>query len=96
MASSQGGVNIEDVAAANPDAIMKIPIDITIGLTQEQALDVAQKLGFGERSQEISALFLNVYKMFKATDSLMIEINPLAEDSNGDCKSAIDQSQSIH
>lgn len=55
------------------------------GLTQEKALAVAQKLGFGDRAQEISQMFLNVYKLFKSSDALMVELNPLAEDSNGEC-----------
>jgi succinyl-CoA synthetase beta subunit len=84
IASSQGGINIEDVAAENPDAILKIPIDIVTGLTPELALDVAKQLGFAERSQEASQLFLKVYEMFKKTDALMVEINPLTEDSNGE------------
>lgn len=86
IASSQGGVNIEDVAAENPDAILKIPIDIMEGLTAKKALDVANQLGFGDRSKEISEMFLNVYKLFLKSDALMVELNPLAEDSNGECK----------
>lgn len=86
IASSQGGVNIEDVAAENPDAILKIPIDIIEGLTPAKALEVAQKLGFGDRAKEISEMFLNVYQLFLKSDALMVELNPLAEDSNGECK----------
>lgn len=40
IGSSQGGVNIEDVAAENPDAIVKEPIDIVQGITKEQAVKV--------------------------------------------------------
>jgi len=83
MASSQGGVNIEDVAAENPDAILKVPIDIVEGLSAAKALDVAKQLGFGNRSEEISKMFLNVYKLFVKSDALMVELNPLAEDSDG-------------
>lgn len=46
IASSQGGVNIEDVAKENPDAIIKEPIDIMTGLSKDQALKVAKSLGF--------------------------------------------------
>ncbi|ODN04732.1 Succinyl-CoA ligase [ADP-forming] subunit beta, mitochondrial [Orchesella cincta] len=84
IASSQGGVNIEDVAAENPDAILKIPIDVVEGLSKEKAVSVAQKLGFGDKSDHISNMFLNVYKLFTSSDALMVELNPLAEDSNGD------------
>lgn len=86
IASSEGGVNIEDVAAESPEKIMKIPIDITEGLTPALALSVAQKLGFAERSEEASQIFLNCYKLFTEKDALMVEINPLAEDTNGECK----------
>ena len=41
IGSSQGGVNIEDVAAENPDAIVKEPIDIVEGIKMEQAVSVA-------------------------------------------------------
>jgi len=84
IASSQGGVNIEDVAAENPDAILKIPIDVVEGLTKDKALSVAKKLGFGDKSEHISNMFLNVYKLFTTSDALMVELNPLAEDSNGE------------
>lgn len=46
IASSQGGVNIEDVARDNPDAILYEPIDIVTGITKEQALAVAEKVRF--------------------------------------------------
>jgi len=84
IASSQGGINIEDVAAENPDAIMKEPIDIVEGFSKDKALQVAKKLGFAERSEEASELFLKCYELFQKTDALMVEINPLAEDSNGE------------
>lgn len=93
IASSQGGVNIEDVAAENPDAILKIPIDVVEGLSEQKALSVAEKLGFGDRSKEISKMFLNVYKLFTTSDALMVELNPLAEDSNGECKEMHFQTQ---
>jgi succinyl-CoA synthetase beta subunit len=86
IASSQGGVNIEDVAAENPDAILKIPIDIQEGLSADKALSVAKQLGFGDKSNEISQMFLRVYELFCKSDALMVELNPLAEDSNGECK----------
>ena len=66
---------------------MKIPIDIIEGLTPAKAKEVAQKLGFTDRADEVSQIFLNCYKLFQSTDALMVEINPLAEDTNGQCKS---------
>ncbi|RUP49949.1 LOW QUALITY PROTEIN: hypothetical protein BC936DRAFT_140902 [Jimgerdemannia flammicorona] len=52
VASSQGGVDIESVAAENPDAIITLPVDIKTGLSREQALDLATRVGFTERCQD--------------------------------------------
>lgn len=81
IASSQGGVNIEEVAAENPDAILYEPIDIAQGLTKEQAVKVAEKLGLGNVSELISQTLLNMYDLFVKKDALLIEINPYAEDA---------------
>ncbi len=85
IASSEGGVNIEDVAAESPDKILKFPIDIIEGFKPEKALSIAQQLGFTDRAKEISQLFLNCYELFTSSDALMVEINPLAEDTNAQC-----------
>lgn len=50
IASSQGGVNIEDVAKENPDAIIKEPIDLMTGLSKDQAVKVAKGLGFKQNN----------------------------------------------
>lgn len=81
IASSQGGVNIEEVAAENPDAILYEPIDIVQGLTKEQAVKVAEKLGLGNVSEQIAKTLLNMYDLFVKKDALLIEINPYAEDA---------------
>ncbi|KAJ3184829.1 beta' subunit [Gaertneriomyces sp. JEL0708] len=80
IASSQGGMNIEDVAAENPEAIVTLPIDINTGLKREDARSVAEKLGFtGDSIDQAVETFENLYKIFIEKDSTMIEINPLAE-----------------
>ena len=87
IASSEGGVNIEEVAEKNPDAIVKFPIDIHEGLTDSKAKDVAKQLGFpSNRHEEVAQIFVNLYNLFVSKDATMVEINPFAEDSNGDCK----------
>ncbi|CAD6242181.1 GSCOCG00009437001-RA-CDS [Cotesia congregata] len=95
IASSQGGVNIEEVAATNPDAIMYEPIDINKGITKEQASRIAEKLGLGNVKDYISNIILNLYAMFLKKDALLLEVNPLAEDIQGnyfalDCKCRFD------
>ncbi|KAL5274281.1 SUCLA2 family protein [Megaselia abdita] len=86
IASSQGGVNIEEVAAENPDAIIYEPIDISKGLSKEQACKVAEKVGLGEQAEETATMLLNMYDLFVKKDALLIEINPYAEDALEDCK----------
>ncbi|KAL9890513.1 succinyl-coenzyme A synthetase beta subunit, ADP-forming isoform 1-T2 [Glossina fuscipes fuscipes] len=82
IASSQGGVNIEEVAAENPEAIIYEPIDIKQGLTKELAKKVAQAIGVGAAHEEKTIQLLeNMYKLFVQKDALLIEINPYAEDA---------------
>lgn len=53
------------------------------GLTKDQALSVANKLGLTSKQEEAADMFINLYNLFIKYDATMIEINPLAEDSNG-------------
>lgn len=86
IASSQGGVNIEDVAAENPDAIIYEPINIKEGLTPEIACRVASKVGLDEHADEITKMLMNMYDLFVKKDALLIEINPYAEDAIEGCE----------
>lgn len=81
IASSQGGVNIEEVAAENPDAIVYEPIDIKAGLQKAQALAIAKKVGLEDHAEETAKMLLNMYDLFVKKDALLIEINPYAEDA---------------
>jgi succinyl-CoA synthetase beta subunit len=85
VTSAQGGMNIEDVAKEDPSAIITTPIDFYNGLSQEQGLELAKKLGFkNEKTQAQAAeTFVNLYKIFKEKDATQIEINPLAETQDG-------------
>lgn len=82
--SSQGGMEIEEVARTNPDAIRKEPIDPLVGLTEEAAADLAQWAGLtGETAGEFCKVLQDLYAFFMAKDCLLAEINPLAVDKNG-------------
>lgn len=81
IASSQGGVNIEEVAVENPDAILYEPIDIVEGLKPEQARKIAEKVGLGNVADQISKTLINMYDLFIKKDATLIEINPYAEDA---------------
>ncbi|XP_004928485.2 succinate--CoA ligase [ADP-forming] subunit beta, mitochondrial [Bombyx mandarina] len=81
IASSQGGVNIEDVAAENPDAITYEPIDIVSGITDDQICRVIEKIGLQEFATEAHGMIKKMYDLFLKKDALLIEVNPYAEDA---------------
>ncbi|KAJ9064659.1 succinate--CoA ligase beta chain [Entomophthora muscae] len=83
VASSQGGMDIEAVAEENPEAILKHNVDIFKGLAREDAVALAQKVGFSPSCVEEAAdTFIKLYKLFIEKDATMVEINPMAESSN--------------
>ncbi|XP_043850059.1 succinate--CoA ligase [ADP-forming] subunit beta, mitochondrial isoform X2 [Dromiciops gliroides] len=84
IGSSQGGVNIEDVAAENPEAIFKEPIDIMEGIKKEQAARLAQNMGFPSGLVDSAAdNMMKLYELFLKYDATMVEINPMVEDADG-------------
>merc|ERR1712142_303923 len=85
IASSEGGVNIEEVAEKNPDAIVKFPIDVKKGLEIDGAKEIATAVGIHpNKVDEVAQIFLNLYSLFTTKDASMVEINPFAEDSTGE------------
>merc|ERR1712223_782233 len=85
IASSEGGVNIEEVAEKNPDAIVKFPIDVKIGLELDGAKEIAKAVGIHPtKVDEVAQILLNLYDLFPSKDASMVEINPFAEDSTGE------------
>ena len=84
--SSQGGVNIEEIAAENPDAIIYSPIDFVKGINKIEVEKIAQKIGLDGQKDQVVDMVDKMYKLFIKRDALLIEINPYAEDTNGLCK----------
>lgn len=86
VASAQGGMNIEEVAAKNPSAIITTPIDFEKGLSKDEAISVAKKLGFqtDKTQSEAADIFINLYRIFKEKDATQIEINPMALTTDGE------------
>lgn len=84
MASAEGGVEIEEVAKTNPDAIHKIPIDPDLGMTDFLARKIAFKL-FSDMAQvkQAADIFKKMYQIFMETDASIVEINPLATSDGG-------------
>ena len=78
MASAEGGVDIEEVAAKNPAAILKEPIRPELGLLPYQARKLAFQLGFvGDQVAQAEKIMMALSKVFLAKDCNLAEINPL-------------------
>jgi len=85
VASTEGGVEIEAVAAKSPEKIIREAIDPLAGLQPFQARKIAKQLGF-ESSQlkNASKLFEGLYRTFIAFDCSMVEVNPLVVTTKGE------------
>ena len=92
MASSEGGMDIEEVAAKTPEKIHKVVVDPAVGMEPFQARQLAFKIGMkGETVNRAVKAFLGLYKVFTACDCSLAEINPLVETKDAqviplDCK----------
>jgi succinyl-CoA synthetase beta subunit len=84
MASSEGGMDIEEVAAKTPDKIHKVFIDPEKGLTDAEAIEVARKIGIPQASLDQGrAMLQGLYRAFDETDASLAEINPLIVSGDG-------------
>jgi len=84
MASSEGGMDIEAVAAATPEKIHKVTIDPIKGLQDGDAAEVARKIGVPEQAvSEARDLLKGLYRAFDETDASLAEINPLIVTAEG-------------
>jgi succinyl-CoA synthetase beta subunit len=83
MASTEGGMDIEEVAEHSPEKIIKEWIDPKVGLQGFQARKVAFKLGLeGNALKEMVKFIFSLYKAFESSDSSMFEINPVLKTSD--------------
>ena len=87
MASSEGGMDIEEVAHNTPEKIIKVFVDPLVGLTDAQATDLAKGIGVPEGSvaKAVDA-FKKLYTCYMETDASLAEINPLILEGNGNIK----------
>jgi succinyl-CoA synthetase beta subunit len=96
--STEGGVDIEEVAEKNPDAIVKLHVDPLIGLQPFQVRQVAFSSGLsGEAAKGFGKTLTNLYAAFEGSDASLVEINPLVTTADGrvltlDSKVTIDNS----
>jgi succinyl-CoA synthetase beta subunit len=83
IACSEGGTSIEDLAASSPEKIIKVPISIAEGITDAQAATVVDGLKVSGDKKAAAEQIKALYKLFVEADCTMVEVNPLAEDADG-------------
>ena len=87
MASSEGGMDIEEVAAKTPEKIIKVFVDPLVGLTDAQATELATGIGVPAGSIDNAVDTLKkLYTCYMETDASLAEINPLILEGNGNIK----------
>ena len=85
VASTDGGVDIEEVAATLPERIFKYPVDINLGLNEATSHEIAKSLGFKDEAIKTTAKQVRqLYRMFISVDATQIEINPLGLTMQGE------------
>ena len=95
--SAMGGMEVEEMAAADPRAMRRIEVDIAAGLAAEQAAVALAGLDLGGQTEAIARLLADLYDGYRALDAELLEINPLALTGDGrllclDCKYTLDDS----
>jgi succinyl-CoA synthetase beta subunit len=84
IASSEGGMDIEEVAHSTPEKIIKVFIDPLTGLTDAQAKEVADGIGMpADSTAQTVDILKKLYQCYMETDASLVEINPLNRDSKG-------------
>ena len=84
IASTEGGMDIEEVAEKTPEKIVRVQVSPTMGLRHFQCREVAFALGFeGEQVKQFSRTLTGLYKLFWEKNAMLVEINPLVTDESG-------------
>ena len=83
IACSEGGTSIEDLARDSPEKIIKVPVDIRKGPTDEDLAKVVAGLGVSGDKAAAASQIKALYDLFVSKDCTMVEVNPLAEDADG-------------
>jgi succinyl-CoA synthetase beta subunit len=101
VASSNGGMDIEETAELHPELIIKEKVNISTGVTDEQCLKIAEALKFtGKMKEEAAFEIKQLYDLFIELDAVQIEINPFVESSENrvfciDAKINVDENASF-
>ena len=83
--STEGGVDIEQVAEENPDAIVRVYVDPLVGLLPYQVREIIFSSGLeGEAAKGVGKVIQDLYKAFRESDASLVEINPLVLTKDGE------------
>jgi succinyl-CoA synthetase beta subunit len=84
MASVEGGMDIEEVAATRPEALAKVPVDANEGVTPEKAREIVAQAKFpAEVADQVADVLVTLWKAFVAEDATLVEVNPLVKTKDG-------------
>jgi succinyl-CoA synthetase beta subunit len=84
MASYEGGMEIEQLAAERPDALAKVPVDANEGVDLVKAREIAQAAKFpAELIDQVAEVLVKLWETFVGTDATLVEVNPLARVGDG-------------
>ncbi|MFB7652251.1 MULTISPECIES: ADP-forming succinate--CoA ligase subunit beta [unclassified Streptomyces] len=84
IASVEGGMEIEEVAATRPEAVAKTPIDAIDGVTPEKAREIVEAAKFpAEVAGQVADILVKLWDTFIKEDALLVEVNPLAKVAGG-------------
>ncbi|MFG3589698.1 ADP-forming succinate--CoA ligase subunit beta [Streptomyces sp. NPDC047990] len=80
IASAEGGMDIEEVAASRPDAVARIPVDPAEGVTSAKAAEIAEAGGLPPRTVDV---LVRLWQVLTREDALLVEVNPLVLTTEG-------------
>ncbi|MDQ1656928.1 MAG: succinyl-CoA synthetase beta subunit [Cryptosporangiaceae bacterium] len=84
MASVQGGMEIEEVAANHPEALAKIPVDATVGVDAAKAREIVAAAEFpADVADQIADVLVKLWRVFVEEDATLVEVNPLVKTPEG-------------
>ena len=84
MASVEGGMEIEEIAVTKPEALAKVPVDATVGVTPEKAAEIVAAANFpAEVADQVADVLVKLWDVFVKEDALLVEVNPLVKTPEG-------------
>lgn len=85
MASVEGGMEIEEIAVTKPEALAKVPVDATVGVTPAKAAEIVAAANFpAEVAEQVADTLVKLWDVFVKEDALLVEVNPLVKTTTGE------------